>query len=164
MNTFAIVKGIVRGFMAGAAIISFMHIVTYAMDLGLTWEAWTVPFFVDGLAILGKIGMSKRFSEKTRKAGMKLLLGAGTISLICNVMAGRNAGQKIFGVLVVAGFMVAEWYAEKLEAAPAPAPVKNPIRSEAAKKAAVTRKKNAAAAKKAERAAARSAKLVPQMA
>lgn len=164
MDSFKIVKAIVRFFMVGAAAISFTHIVSFSQDLGLGWEAWTVPFFVDGLAILGKIGMGKRFAEKTRAAGFKLLLGAGIISLFCNVMAGENTGQKAFGVLVVAGFMTAEWYAEKLEAAPAPAPKVNPIRSEAAKKAAATRKKNAAAAKKAERASLRASKLQLQMA
>jgi hypothetical protein len=144
---------IVYAFMLGAAAISFSHIVDISHTLGLRWEAWTVPFFVDGIAVLGKIGRSRKFAAKTQRAGLYLMTGAGLLSLACNVMAGDNLGQQLFGVLVVAGFVTTEWYAAKLEAAPAPVIVTvddatRAKRSAAAVKAAATRKANAAKAKR----------------
>lgn len=38
----------------------------------------------------------------------------GTLSLICNVYAGDNLGYQLWGVLTVACFIGAEWYATKL--------------------------------------------------
>jgi len=141
---------IVYAFMLGAAAISFSHIVDVSHTLGLSWEAWTVPFFVDGIAVLGKIGRSHKFAATTQRAGLVLMTGAGMLSLACNVMAGDNLGQQLYGVLVVAGFVTTEWYASKLQAAPAPAPVVDAElaakRSEAARKAAATRRANKAKA------------------
>lgn len=122
--TYLLVAVIVRAFMLGAAAISFMHIVATSRDLGLGWEAWTVPGFVDGLAVLGLIGRSDRFAASTQRAGLLLMSGAGSLSLACNVYAGHNLGQQLYGVLVVAGFIAAEWYSMKLR--PAPAPVEQP--------------------------------------
>jgi len=50
------------------------------------------------------------------------MIGAGLVSLVRNVEAGVNVGQRVFGVLVVVGFITAEWYASKLK----PATVKVP--------------------------------------
>jgi hypothetical protein len=122
--TYILVAVIVRAFMLGAAAISFMHIVATSQALGLGWEAWTVPGFVDGLAVLGLIGRSDKFAPSTQKAGLALMSGAGSLSLACNVYAGHNLGQQLYGVLVVAGFIAAEWYSMKLR--PAPVPVEQP--------------------------------------
>jgi hypothetical protein len=46
------------------------------------------------------------------------MAGAGLLSLTCNVTAGDNLGQQLYGVLVVAGFVTTEWYASKLQAVP----------------------------------------------
>jgi hypothetical protein len=46
------------------------------------------------------------------------MAGAGLLSLTCNVTAGDNLGQQLYGVLVVAGFVTTEWCASKLQAAP----------------------------------------------
>lgn len=152
--TYLLVALIVRAFMLGAAAISFTHIVATSHSLGLGWEAWTVPGFVDGLAVLGLIGRSKRFAAETQRAGLVLMAGAGALSLACNVYAGHNLGQQLYGVLVVAGFIAAEWYSMKLR--PAPAVVAELAdeaaakRSAAAVKAAATR-----AARKAEQDAAK---------
>jgi hypothetical protein len=58
------------------------------------------------------------------------MVGSGLVSLACNVEAGTNIGQRVFGVLVVAGFITAEWYANRLRPTrpaaprtPRPAPV-----------------------------------------
>lgn len=147
---------IVYAFLAAAAAGSFLHIVETSHKLGLDWEAWTVPFLIDGIALMGKLGRSNRFAAKTQQAGMRLMLFGGTLSLAANVYAGDNTGQRAYGVLLVVGFLVVEWYAGKLSPAPAAVKVISPEeharRSEAAQKAAATRKANAeAAAAKAKR-------------
>lgn len=116
--TYILVAVIVRAFMLGAAAISFSHIVATSHALGLGWEAWTVPGFVDGLAVLGLIGRGPKFAPSTQRAGLRLMAGAGLLSLACNVYAGHNLGQQLYGVLVVAGFIAAEWYSMKLRPAP----------------------------------------------
>jgi hypothetical protein len=154
--TYLITKTIVTCFMVGAAVISFTHIIEASEGLGVTsWQAWTVPFFVDGIAVLGLIGRSDRFAASTRKAGLALTLAAGSLSLTCNVLAGHNLGERLYGVLVVLAFVGTEAYAAKMHAAPkaAAAPTAAEIaaadlaarRSAAATKAAATRKANAAA-------------------
>lgn len=120
--TFALVWVIVHMFLVGAAAVSFMHIVTVSERLGVhDWQAFTVPFLIDGIAILGKIGRSRKFAEKTRSAGLVLMGLGGIVSLAANIEAGENVGQKAYGALLVGGFVLAEWYAGKLEAAPPPA-------------------------------------------
>lgn len=160
--TYLLTAIVVRMFMLGAAGVSFSHIIATSQALGLGWEAWTVPFLVDGLAVLGMIGRSAKFAPATQRAGLRLMIGAGALSLACNVYAGHNLGQRLYGVLVVAGFVVSEWYAAKLrpaetgpsaeEAAAAELAAK---RSASAVKAAATRRRNADAALKAERAETR---------
>lgn len=159
MNTYRIVKTLVLLQAIGAAAISFMHIVEVGQRYGLGWQSWVAPFLIDGFAVLGTIGRSASFAPATRRVGFRLMLGAGLVSLACNVLAGTNVGQRAFGVLVVAGFVAAEWYASKLAAAPAPVVVvevdeeRAAMLSARAKKGAATRKRNAAAAKKAARSA-----------
>lgn len=108
------VKAVVYGFMLGAAGISFSHIVKVGFDWGLTWEAWTAPFFIDGLAVLGIIGRHPRWDKEARDGAWWLIVPMGILSLACNVMAGNTIGQKVYGGLLVAGFGIAEWYASKL--------------------------------------------------
>lgn len=136
---------IVYGFLLGTAAGSFTHIVTVGDRLGLGWEAWTVPFLIDGIALMGKMGRSRRFAESTQRAGLRLMAFGGTLSLACNIYAGENLGQRCFGGLLVAGFLIVEWYAGKLSPAPAPAAVEPAVsaaRSDAAKRAAATRAAN----------------------
>jgi len=156
-STYAVVKLLVYLQAMGAASISFLHIVEVGQRYGLTWEAWIAPFLIDGFAILGTIGRSTSFAESTRRTGFKLMLGAGLVSLVCNVLAGQNIGQRVFGVLVVAGFVTAEWYAAKLHRAPAPAPERKldpevaKARAEKAKATKAQRKAEREAAAEAER-------------
>lgn len=109
---------IVYGFLLGTAAGSFHHIVVVGDRLGLGWEAWTVPFLVDGIALMGKMGRSRRFAESTQRAGLRLMAFGGVLSLACNIYAGENLGQRCFGGLLVAGFLIVEWYAGKLSPAP----------------------------------------------
>jgi len=153
--TYVVTVMIVYLFMLGAALISFTHIVDVSHTLGLGWEAYTVPFFIDGFAVLGKIGRSRRFAESTRSAGLKVMASAGLVSLAANVTAGDNLGQQLYGALVVAGFIAAEWYSVKLEAAPpSVAEIDDETRAKrraAALKGAATRKAKTAAAKRSAR-------------
>lgn len=136
--TYLLVSLIVRAYMIGALAVSFTHIIEASHKLGLYgWQAWTVPFAIDGLALLGMVGRSSRFAESTRCTGFKLQIGAGLISLAAKVYAGQTRGEQIYGVLIVAMFVTAEWYAGKLRPAPS-------ARSVAAQKGAATRKVNAA--------------------
>jgi signal transduction histidine kinase len=96
-----------------------------------------VPGFIDGLAMLGLLGRSARFAPSTQRAGLALMTGMGSLSLACNVYAGHNLGQRLYGVLVVTVFVVAEWYAMKLRPAPAPVVTVSERRSEAAKRGAL---------------------------
>lgn len=160
--TYYVVKSLVYLQAIGAGVISFSHIVHVGQSYGLGWQSYVAPFLIDGFAILGTIGRGPSFSEATRRAGLKLMVAAGLVSLACNVAAGENLGQRAFGVLVVAGFITAEWYASKLHAAPAAvAQIVDEAtaakRRAAALKAAATRKRNAEAARKSERRSIREA-------
>lgn len=147
-----VIRIVVWFFLIGAALISFSHIVHVSQMLGLGWESWTVPAFVDGIAIVGKVSMLPRFSAAFRRSGFKLLMFGGVLSLAANVAAGSNWGERAFGVLVVAGFMILESHATKADrtAVAAPAEPVDPAaverRRAAAAKAAQTRKANAAKA------------------
>jgi len=157
-NALAVIRVVVWIFMIGAAVISTRHIVHVSQWLGLGWESYTVPAFVDGIAIVGKISMLPRFSPAFRRSGFRLLMFGGLLSLAANVTAGHTWGARGFGVLVVAGFMILESHATKADrTAIAPAPVVEvneelkAKRHAAAVKGAATRKANKAAAVKASR-------------
>lgn len=160
--TYLVVTAIVRLYMLGALAISFSHIITAAHLLQLTgWQAYTTPAFVDGFAVLGMIGRSQRFAPATRRSGFRLQLAAGALSFAANVFAGHTVGERAYGALVVAGFVVSEWYGAKLAPAavvvecPTDAEVLAAKRSAAAVKAAATRKANKEAAEKLAKAGAR---------
>jgi len=77
--------------------------------LGLTgWEAWSAPFIIDGIAIMGMVMRGDEFSTHTRKIGFRVQLGMGLASLAANVFAAHSLGGIIFGVAVVAVFVLAE--------------------------------------------------------
>lgn len=159
-KTYALVATIVRIYMVGALVISFNHVITASGMLGLTgWQAWTVPFFIDGFAILGMIGRSARFAPETQAIGFRLQIGAGLLSLAANVYAGHTIGERLYGVLIVAGFVTAEWYSHKLRPVATKAEAVKATRSAAATKAAATRKANAETAKAASKAKAERARI-----
>ena len=130
-------------FMIGAAALSAQHIVETGLRLGLDWEAYTLPGFVDGIAIVGKVSMLPRFSRAFRRSGFRLLMLGGTLSLACNVYAGHNLGQRLFGVLVVAGFMALESHATKADRTAIAEPVRESRKLEPQVAAARARKARA---------------------
>ena len=110
--TYLTVAGIVRLYMIGALAISFGHIIAAAHLLHLDgWQSYTVPFAVDGFAVLGMIGRSARFAESTQRTGLRLQAVAGLASLAANVYAGHTLGERLYGALIVTAFVAAEWYA-----------------------------------------------------
>lgn len=139
-------------FAAGALAISFTHVIELAHRTGVTgWQAWAAPFFVDGFMLLGRLGMSRKFDDATNRIGRRMMTAGALLSLAANVGVGTTVGQRVFGALVVIGFLVGEWYAGKLAPAPAvtaqlAADTAAAKRSAAARKGAATRAAKKAAA------------------
>jgi len=143
-NALTVIRVVVWVFMIGAAVISFTHIVETGHMLGLGWEAIAAPFLIDGIALVGKVSMLPRFSDRFRKSGRYLLMMGGTLSLACNVAAGHNHGQRAFGVLVVVGFMALESHAAKADASAIVDTTPEPAVDHAAVKAAQRKASDAA--------------------
>lgn len=101
----------------GALGFSFMHLVHAGHKLDLaTSEAYSLPFFIDGLALIGIVLRSgSEFSKATRKLGLKVQITMGTISLAGNVFAAHNIGGMIYGVMIVTLYIFAEWLTGKVE-------------------------------------------------
>lgn len=135
------------------------HITHAAHMIGLDgYQAETLFVLIDIVALVGKVLTMKYFAKSTRKIGLRLLIAAGTLSLACNVFAGNNFGERLYGAFIVILFILLEQVVTRIKpaasvtaaatraanraAAPA-APVLTP-----AQRGAQTRKANAAAAAK----------------
>lgn len=142
-----VVKVTVKLYFIGALAGSFTHIITAAHKAGLGgWEAWSVPFMIDGLAIIGLVMRSTAFSQATRKTGLRVQAVMGLASMAANVYAAHNTGGAVYGAALVALWLASEHLAGNL----APASVDQAAaakakRSAAAAKGAATRKANAKA-------------------
>lgn len=149
MNKVKIVSGIVKLYFVGALAGSFVHIIAASEKLGLSgWEAWSTPFMIDGLALIGMVMRSKDFSAQTRKLGFRVQMVMGAFSLVANVYAAKNIGGVIYGVMIVALYIAAEWLTERMQSVQVDVDEANRLkRQEAAQKAVNTRKRNASAAK-----------------
>lgn len=103
---------VVLAFAAGALYFSFGHITDLALRFGATeTEAHAAPFYVDGFMLLGRMAMSRRFTARTNLIGRRFLAGGAAVSLVANIAAGQTWGSRVFGALVVAGFVLCEWLA-----------------------------------------------------
>lgn len=123
MNAYTVIRSVVRFYLIGTLVISFTHIIHAAAMLGLVgWQAYTVPLFIDGFAVLALAGQSKAVlahaedPEGAKRFAFRLQLVAGGLSLIANVFAGATLGEKVFGGIVVAGFLVAEKFQHAIRA------------------------------------------------
>lgn len=117
---------IVYSFMGMAAYISFTDIRTLAIRWGVPAAlAWTAPIFIDGLVWMGKIGRSEDFDQVTRTSGLVLMALGGTGSLIANVAVGETPGMRVYGALVVAGFVISEWFSTRIKGSPKRKPETN---------------------------------------
>lgn len=130
-------KGLSWAFFAGALAVSYIHIVHVFHMLGLTdWQRYIVPAAIDGLMVLGRIGMAANFAPEARATGKRLFLSMLALSLVANVAAGlESVGGMLWGGLVIMGLVITEWYGPKLR----PRPLSPQER------AAITRKTNAEA-------------------
>lgn len=148
MTKTTITKAIVKGYFVAALAASFTHLIAAAHKGGLEgWEAWSVPFMIDGIAILGLIMRGTEFDTRTRKIGFRVQCGAGFLSLLGNVFAAHNIGGAVYGVGVVALFILAEWLSDNMGTA------KDEAKRNAVAKAQATRKRNARAANRVVKAA-----------
>lgn len=149
MNKVKIVQAIVKLYFIGALAGSFVHIISAAEKLGLSgWESWSTPFMIDGLALIGMVLRSEDFSEATRKLGFRVQMVMGAFSLVANVYAAKSIGGVIYGVMIVALYIAAEWITDRVESSQVDRDRETAVkRSEAAQKAAQTRKSNARKAK-----------------
>lgn len=149
MNKVKIVATIVKLYFVGALAGSFVHIIAASEKLGLSgWEAWSTPFMIDGLVLIGMVMRSDDFSAQTRKLGFRVQMLMGAFSLAANVYAAKNIGGVIYGIMIVALYIAAEWITDRIESAQVDRDREAAIkRSEASRKAAQTRKRNAQTAK-----------------
>lgn len=160
MQTF-LVKAIVKLYFIGALAASFTHIMHAWSKIGLHgWQDVTTPFAIDGIAVIGMVMRSERWSDSTNKIGFRVQIGAGSLSLACNVFAGSNIGERVYGALIVALFLFSEWLSdhlvtraqaeaeaqtaelEAIAALPSPEELAAQARRERALRAAATRKRN----------------------
>lgn len=147
--TYLTARSIVWMFTLGALAASYTHIVHLFGMLGLHgWQAWTAPAFVDGFALLGRLARSRQFAAETRRTGLRVQIIATSVSFIANVVAGDSIGARIFGAMVVIGYVVAELLAERMHPATTKAEAEKAKRSAAGQKAAATRAANKAVAAK----------------
>lgn len=88
-------------------------------------KAWFAPVCIDLFAVLGAIARSAAFKDRTRSIGFRVQVVASTISLVANVGFGETLGDRIFGAMIVTGYVFSEWFADNMEkrtAADKPAP------------------------------------------
>lgn len=117
MTKVSIIRTVPRLYFVAALTLSFIHLVHAGHKGGLAWEAWTIPFMVDGIAIMGLTMRSTDFASRTRKIGFRTQCIAGALSLSGNVYAAHNIGTGVFGVAVVALFVFSEWITDQIESA-----------------------------------------------
>ena len=110
-----IVKAIVKLYFFAALAVSFSHIVCASHKVQLDgWQAWTTPFAIDGIAVIGMVMRTERWTKRTNTIGFRVQLIAGLLSLACNVFAGNTVGERIYGVIIVALFIFTEWLSDQL--------------------------------------------------
>lgn len=113
---------IVRAYFLGGLYYSFADIQHAFGLLGLTGDRQAVsPLLLDGFAVLGMIARSKYFAESTRRIGLRTQIVASLLSLSANIYAGHNAGERVFGALIVGGYVFSEWFGDHMKPAEADA-------------------------------------------
>ncbi len=129
--------------MAAAAAVSY----STQRGLFLLWEvdsftAAIAPIAVDLLAIVCTLAIhTDGVAAKGRRTAIFVLLVTGTASVAANFVAGHTVGSKIVHAAMVVLYLLSEFVASTVKQA---APAVDPRRSQAAVKAAQTRKANAA--------------------
>jgi hypothetical protein len=107
---------ITRLYFLGALAASYVEIRHGFERLGTTnWKAQMAPITIDLFAVLGAIARSKAFTDRTRRIGFRVQAVASSVSFIANVAFGESWGDRIFGALIVAGYVFSEWFADNME-------------------------------------------------
>lgn len=116
MNKVSTIKLIVKLYFFGAIAGSFADLIIagHKLDMGGI-RPYTVPFMVDGIAIIGLIMRSDDFASSTRKIGFWTQVIAGTLSLAGNVFAADTLGGKAWGIGIVALFLFAEFLSDRIK-------------------------------------------------
>jgi len=137
--------------MAAAAAVSYGT--QRAIFLDWRCDAFTAsiaPIGVDLLAIICTLAIhTDNVARKGFRAAIVVLVITAGASTAANAIAGLTVGSKVVHGGMVILYVMAEWIAAQVKSAP---PVVDPKRSEAAKRAASTRKANAAKRTRAPRA------------
>lgn len=123
--------------------------VSYSTQRGLflLWEvdgftSSVAPIAVDLLAVLCSLALhADGVARKGRRVAVFVLVVTGTASTAANFVAGLTLGSKIVHAMMVILYLLSEFVASTVKQAAAAV---DPSRSQAAKKAAATRKANAA--------------------
>jgi Protein of unknown function (DUF2637) len=114
------------------------------------YAAVVAPLSIDLLAILCNLALhTDNVASRGRKVAALVLVITMGGSLTANWTAGLTIGSKAVHAGIVLLYVLAEWVSSTVKAAP---PVVDPKRSEAARRAASTRKANAARRTRAPRA------------
>jgi hypothetical protein len=149
--------------MAAAAAVSFGT----QRDRFLSWQvdhftAVVAPLAVDMLAILCTLAIhTDGVARKGRRAAIVVLVFTGTASVVANAIDGATIGSRVVHGAMVVLYLLAEWIAAQVKRG---APAVDPNRSQAARKAAQTRRANAARRTRKPRAVKATTTVVPAMA
>lgn len=96
------------------------HITDTAHMMGLVgYTASTLFILIDIPALLGKVLSTKYFAKSTRSIGFRLMLVSGSLSLVCNVLAGHNVGQRVYGAFIIGLFVGLEQVVTRIKPAAA---------------------------------------------
>jgi hypothetical protein len=127
-----------------AATLSYGHQRQLLLDWGVDYLASAAtPITIDLLAIICTLAIhTEGVASGGRRTAILVLLCAGGVSCSANFIAGGSLGSKITNVWAVVAYLLSEWVAAKVKAAPKPSV--DLKRSVAAKKAAATRRANKA--------------------
>ena len=143
MGPIRVIRVLSLAIMVAAAAVSY----TTQRSLFLLWEvdhftATVAPIAVDLLAVLCTLAIhTDGVARKGRRTAVFVLVVTGTASMAANFIAGQTLGSKVVHAGMVVLYLLSEFVAAQVKQA---APVVDPKRAEAARKAAQTRKTNAA--------------------
>lgn len=139
-------KTVTTSYLTFAMYLSYSHITALFTRWG-SHTPWAGFILIDSIILIGKVLRGHKMTKRVRFLGAWLQGFGAVCSLIANVLAADNKGDRVIGVMVIVFFLIIEAVAETIK----------PVNTAAARKAAATRKANAAAkaeqaAKKAEQA------------
>jgi len=116
MRKVTFVKAIVKLYFITALGFSFDHFIHAAEKVGLHGiGAVSMPFAIDGLAVVGMVLRSKDFDNTTNKIGLWLQMICGTLSLAVNIYAGNTIGESIQGAVWVVLYVTLESVSGKIK-------------------------------------------------